>query len=88
MLSKIYSHKPPLADLTPKKRLLLARSCWHVDRNMSVDRPAGSSSKAPLQIISVIMFFLTVYLSYVASVYVMYLCFYFFSRHSQRKRSK
>jgi len=57
MLPKIYSHKPPLADLTPKKRSLWARSCRPADRNMSVGRPAGSSSKAPLQIISVIMVF-------------------------------
>jgi len=78
MLPKIYSHKPPLADLTPKRRSLWARSCRSVDRNMSVGRPARSSSKAPLQMIFVIMVFLNVYLSYVASVYVMYLCFYFF----------
>jgi len=57
MLQKIYSHKPPLADLTPKKRSLWARSCRPVDRNMSVGRPAGSSLKAPLQIIYVIMVF-------------------------------
>jgi len=58
MLPKIYSHKPPLADLTAKKRSFWARSCRPADRNMSVVRPAGSSSKAPLQIISVIMVFL------------------------------
>jgi len=65
MLSKIYSHKPPLADLALKKRSLWARSCRPADRNMSVGRPAGSSSKSPLQIIYVILVFLTVYLSYV-----------------------
>jgi len=57
MLPKIYSHKPPLADVTPKRRSLWARSCRPADRNMSVSRPAGSSSKAPLQIISIIMVF-------------------------------
>jgi len=52
MLPKIYSHKAPIhyvANLTPKKRSLWARSCRSVDRNMSVGRPAWSSSKAPLR---------------------------------------
>jgi len=34
------------------------------------------------------MVFLTVYLSYVASIYVIYLCFIFFPRHSQRNDPK
>jgi len=51
---------------------------------MSVGKPAGSSSKALLrthsQKIHHFCFygFLTVYLSYVASIYVMYLCSIFF----------
>jgi len=62
MLPKIYNHKPPLVDLTPKKRSLWARSCWPADGNMSVDRPAGSNSKAPLQIIFVIMVFFKLFI--------------------------
>ena len=79
-----------VADLTPKKRFLWTRSCRPADRNMSVGRPAGSSSKAPLRTPSQKIhhlcyygFFLTFYLSYVASFYVMY-CFIFFPSHSPR----
>jgi hypothetical protein len=78
-----------------KKRFLWTGSCRPADRNMSVGRPARSSSKAPFRTPSQKIhhlcyygFFKTFYLSYVASIYVMYLCSIFFPRHSQRKRSK
>jgi len=79
MLPKIYSHKSPLhyvVDLTPKKRSLWARSCWSADRNMSVGKPAGLGSKAPLrtpsQKIHHLCYWLF-FLFYVVFIYVMYL---------------
>jgi len=83
MLPKIYSHKAHLhyvADLTPKKRSLWARSCRPADCNMSVGRPAGSSSKAPLQTPSQKIHHLCYWLFFVCFM----LCTFFFKPFSMK----
>jgi len=65
-----------------KKRFLWTRSCRHADRNMSVGKPAGLSSKAPLRTLSQkihhFYYYAFIYLSCVVFIYFMYLCFIFF----------